>query len=66
MNNHKDERINRLITELTDELCQHERMTGIENVLIIKDKAGFSFRALSGKPNIPANMPDENLLQMVE
>ncbi|MCK4544617.1 hypothetical protein KAU43_03695 [candidate division WOR-3 bacterium] len=65
MNGHKDERINRLITELTDALCLHERATGIENILIVRDKTGFGFRAVSGKPNIPDNIPDENLLQIV-
>jgi hypothetical protein len=42
-----------------------ERNTGIQSALIIREESGFSFRALSGKPNIPDDVSDEDVLVQV-
>ena len=49
---HKDPEIQRLITELLDELCQHERHTGMKSTLIFipHDSEHPGVIAQDGKP----------------
>jgi hypothetical protein len=61
---HHDPRTRALISNLCDSLCQWERGTGRESVLIIREK-GFSFRAVSGKPGVPDSVTDEQLLKVI-
>lgn len=63
MNNHRDREIRQLITALTDALCQYERNTGSENILIIRDDRGFQWRAINGKPDVPEDLEDAFLLR---
>jgi len=53
---HLDEDVEHAIIQLCDALCQWERGTGRESVLIVREP-GFAFRALSGKP-IPDSCDD--------
>ena len=60
---HKDPEVQNAIVKLCDRLCQWERNTGIESIIILREQRGFCFRAASGKPDIPYDIPDEFLLQ---
>jgi len=62
---HANPEVQRAITKLADILCSWERSTGIESVLIIRE-AGFMFRAVSGKPGIPDDVTDVQLIKMIE
>jgi len=62
---HIDKEVTAAIIRLSDALCQWERGTGRQSVLIIREK-GWSYRAQSGKPNIPDFVTDEQLLEMVK
>ncbi len=53
------------IIRLSDALCMHERSTGIESILIVKEK-NFTYRAASGKPDIPDDIPDACLLSQMD
>ena len=62
---HPDPEVQAAIVRLADALCTFERATGIENLLIVRERGGFCFRAMSGKPNIPDDITDERLLKMM-
>ena len=61
---HPDPEVGAAIIRLTDALCSWERSTGRESVLIIREQ-GFCYRALSGKPTIPDDIEDSQLVAMV-
>lgn len=65
MNNHPDKEVRQAITRLTDALCSWERATGRENALIIREQGGFEWRAVNGKPNVPINVTDGQLMDLV-
>jgi hypothetical protein len=58
---HPDREVKEAIIRLADALCTWERNTGRENVLIIRED-GFEARFVNGKPNVPKDIPDEQLL----
>jgi len=62
---HQDPDIAQAIIKLCDALCSWERMTGRESVLVIREAGGFVFRASSGKPGIPDDIPDEQLMNSI-
>ncbi len=47
---HPDPDVQDAIVKLCDALCSYERITGRDNVLIVREVGGFAFRANSGKP----------------
>ena len=57
---HPDKEVQAAITRLSDALCTWERNTGRESVMIIREN-GFCFRAISGKPNVPDDISDEQI-----
>ncbi len=61
---HPDEEVRQAIIVLCDRLCSWERNTGIESILIIREQGGFVFRAASGKPGIPDDIPDAQLIDL--
>lgn len=63
---HPDPDVQNAIVGLSDALCTWERATGRESVVIIREQGGFVYRAQSGKPGIPEDIPDQQLLQMVQ
>jgi hypothetical protein len=65
MHEHPDPRVRALIVNLCDALCEWERGTGRESVLILREQGGFSFRAVSGKPGVPDNIPDDQVMRVV-
>lgn len=62
---HLDLDVRNAIIKLTDALCTWERNTGIKNVLIIKEERGFNYRAVNGKPNVPDDIPNNELLKII-
>ena len=62
---HRDEEVQKALTRLADALCTWERATSIESVLILRESCGFEFRAVSGKPNVPADVSDSDLFALI-
>lgn len=61
---HNDKEVRAAIIRLSDALCFYERATGIESVLIVRER-DFAYRAMSGKPGIPEDIPDVSLLASI-
>jgi hypothetical protein len=62
---HPDREVQAAITRLCDALCMRERNTGRESVLIVREQGGFVFRASSGKPNIPEEITDAEMVAVL-
>ena len=62
---HPDQDVVNAITRLCDALCEWERTTGRQSVLIIREQGGFCYRALSGKPFIPDDVSDADAIQSI-
>lgn len=60
---HFDQEVQAAIVRLSDLLCEWERATGRESVLIVREQYGFVYRAASGKPGIPDDITDAQLLE---
>lgn len=65
MQEHPNQEIRAAIIRLSDALCSYERNTGRESVLILREQGGLVYRAMSGKPGIPDDIPDADLLESV-
>lgn len=65
MMTHPSPDVQQAIIRLNDALCIWERSTGLESVLIIREQGGFVHRSMSGKPGIPADVTDEQILDTV-
>lgn len=63
---HPDRDVEIAIIRLSDALCQWERATGRQSILIVREQGGFVYRAASGKPNIPDDIADEQLKMGLE
>ena len=63
---HPNSEIQAAIIRLSDALCSWERATSRESVLIIRESHGFEYRAVSGKPNVPPDVPDSDLFALLE
>jgi hypothetical protein len=59
---HLDPEVNAALIRLNDALCMWERSTGRNSVLIIREEGGWKHRSQSGKPGIPDDVTDEQLL----
>lgn len=62
---HPDDRVQQALVRLNDELCSWGRSTGRQSILILREEGGFVHRSASGKPDIPDDIEDEQLLKMV-
>jgi len=63
---HPDKEVEAAIIRLSDALCQWERATGRQSVLIVRESGGFVYRAMSGKPGIPDDVADQQLTELIE
>jgi len=61
---HPDKEVMAAIIRLSDALCQWERNTDRESILIIRERE-YVYRAQSGKPNVPDFVTDEQLISTV-
>jgi hypothetical protein len=66
MEEHFDRGVNEAIIRLADALCEFERSTGIQSVIIVRDQRGYEFRALDGKPGVPDDITDEDLFDIIK
>lgn len=58
---HPSDEVRAALIRLSDALCQWERNTGRQSVLILREQGGFEYRAMSGKPNVPPDIHDSML-----
>lgn len=65
MYDHPNEDVSRALLDLDSALCTWERSTGIESVLIFREKGGFVHRSVNGKPGIPEDIVDSQLIQII-
>lgn len=63
---HPDQEVQAAIIRLSDALCSYERSTGRTSVLILREQGGFFYRAVDGKPNVPNDVPDDDILGMAD
>lgn len=61
---HPSAEVQAAIVRLSDALCTWERNTGRQSILIIREQGGFVYRAASGKPGIPNDVPDADLIDL--
>ncbi len=61
---HPSQEVRQILVRLTDALCEWERNTGRNSVLILREEGGFVYRAVSGKPNVPDDVSDEELMKI--
>lgn len=54
---HPSEDVNQALIRLNDALCEWERNTGNQSVLILRESNGFVHRSQSGKP-LPEHLND--------
>ncbi len=62
---HPDQDVNTALIRLNDALCQWERNTGRQSVLILREQGGYVHRSMSGKPNTSDMVIDSELLETV-
>ena len=62
---HEDPEVRKAIIRLSDALCQWERNTGKESVLIIREQGGFEYRAVDGKPHTLEDISDGQIYRML-
>ena len=63
---HPDPEVSQAIVRLADALCSWERSTGRESVLIVREAGGFTYRAVNGKPDVPDDVTDSQLMKLLE
>lgn len=59
---HPSEDVTAALVRLNDALCTWERGTGRQSVLILREQGGFEHRSMSGKPGVPEDVTDEQLM----
>ena len=57
--------VQQALVRLDDALCSWERATGRESVLILRETGGFVHRAVSGKPDVPEDISDPELVHNI-
>jgi len=63
--NHPDPEVQKAIIRLDDALCMWERSTFRQSILIIREMGGFVHRSVSGKPGIPEDITDSQIIQTI-
>ena len=59
---HLDSEVQKAIVRLNDALCIWERGTSLESILIVRKVGGFVHRSVSGKPGVPEDITDSELV----
>lgn len=62
--NHPNDNVRQALIRLSDAPCEWERMTGRQSILILREQGGFQYRAMSGKPDVPEDIPDADLFDL--
>ncbi len=63
---HLCQEVRNALMKLSDAVCMWERSTNRQSVLIFREHGGFNYRAQSGKPGIPDDVTDQQLLLGLE
>lgn len=63
---HPSDEVRSALIRLSDALCQWERDTGRQSVLVLREQGGFEYRAMSGKPNVPSDIHDSMLFDSLK
>ena len=63
---HLDENVQKAIINLNDALCSWERATSRVSVLILREQGGFEHRSVSGKPGVPEDVTDDQLMSIAK
>ena len=63
---HPDGEVNSALIRLADALCEWERSTGRQSVLILREQGGFERRYASGKPIDDRMVADQDLFRIIE
>jgi hypothetical protein len=59
---HTDPEVTKALIRLNDALCSWERLTSRESVLILREVGGFVHRSVGGKPGVPEDITDTELV----
>ena len=62
---HLDQEVQQALIRLNDALCMWERGTGRESVLILREQGGFIHRSVSGKPGVPEDITDSQIVRTI-
>lgn len=62
---HLNERVQQKLIELNDVICEWERATSRESVLIFREVGEFCYRSVSGKPGVPNDISDVDLMKNI-
>lgn len=60
---HPDHEVQSALIRLNDALCSWERETGRQSVLILREQGGYEHRSCSGKPGVPGDVSDADLMR---
>ena len=60
---HPDDEVDQAFIHLSDALVSWERATGQQSVLVFRESGGIAIRLISGKPGVPSDITDRQLLQ---
>ena len=63
--NHLDGDVQKALVDLSTALVQWERATGRQSVLILREEPDFVCRLNSGKPGVPDDVLDSQLLGII-
>jgi hypothetical protein len=63
---HPDKEVNSALIRLVDALCEWERNTDNQSVLILRQNPGFVFRAINGKPVVDSLLSDQALVDVIK
>lgn len=63
---HPDPEVDAVLIRLLDTLYTWERNTGRRSALVLREHGGYVVRAVDGKPEVSADIPDENLFGIIE
>jgi hypothetical protein len=62
---HRDPEVQKALIRLNYALCMWERNTSIESVLILREQGGFVHRSVSGKPGVPDDVTDSQIIHII-
>jgi hypothetical protein len=65
MQQHMDTEVQRALDNLNAALCNWERDTGRQSVLILREEHGYEYRSVNGKPDT-SGAPDQCLMAIIE
>ena len=62
---HPDREVQQALVQLNDALCMWERAIFRQSVLILREQGGFVHRSVSGKPGVPEDVTDSEIIENI-